>query len=77
MFGDRVAGWVPSFTDKAFGKPEVTYWIGKECWGKGIATGALKLLLDLLKDRPIYAHVTEDNLASRCVPEKSHFRDHR
>ena len=35
----QVAGSVSSYEEE--GKPEVTYWIGKEYWGKGIATWAL------------------------------------
>ena len=27
------------------GKPEVTYWLGKEFWGQGIATRALAAFL--------------------------------
>jgi len=39
LSGGRVVGSVGSF--ELEGKPQVTYWIGKEHWGKGIATWAL------------------------------------
>ncbi len=39
LFNGHVAGSVSSYEEE--GKPEVTYWLGKEYWGKGIATWAL------------------------------------
>jgi RimJ/RimL family protein N-acetyltransferase len=39
LFEGQVVGYVVSF--ERFGKPEVSYWIGKEYWGRGIATTAL------------------------------------
>lgn len=72
--GGKVAGYVASFTDEEFGKPEVTYWIGKEYWGRGIATEALKQFLGQeVKVRPIYARVASDNLRSIEVLKKCHF----
>src|SRR5881296_292427 len=41
----HVVGSVAKFVDKEFGKPEVTYWIGKEYWGMGLATSALTWFL--------------------------------
>src|SRR5215204_6195418 len=43
LFNEQVVGSVSSYEEE--GKPEVTYWIGREYWGKGIATRALKELL--------------------------------
>ena len=34
---------------------EVTYWLGREFWGRGLATQALKKMLHLVVDRPIFA----------------------
>ena len=73
LSGDQVAGYVASFTDKEFGKPEVTYWIGRQYWGRGIPTIALKLFLDLVRTLPIYARVATDNLGSLRVLEKCQF----
>lgn len=68
----QVAGSVSSYEEE--GKPEVTYWLGKEYWGKGIATWALKeFLAHNNKTRPIYARVAKDNLGSRRVLEKCGF----
>jgi RimJ/RimL family protein N-acetyltransferase len=67
----QVAGHVVSF--ERFGKPEVSYWIGRDHWGKGIATAALSALLDLVTERPLYARVAKDNVASLRVLEKCGF----
>jgi RimJ/RimL family protein N-acetyltransferase len=54
------------------GKRHVTYWIGREFWGNGIATDALHRLLRVIHDRPIYA-TAKDNVASIRVLEKCGF----
>jgi RimJ/RimL family protein N-acetyltransferase len=72
VFDGQVAGSVASYEDE--GRPEVTYWLGKEYWGKGIATWALKeFLAHHNPTRPIYARVAKDNLGSRRVLEKCGF----
>jgi RimJ/RimL family protein N-acetyltransferase len=53
---------------------EVTYWIGRSYWGKGIATCALNALLAVDPTRPLRARVAYDNVASRRVLEKCGFR---
>ena len=55
------------------GKSEITYWIDKAFWNKGIATKALKRFLTIEKTRPIFARVAFDNLASQKVLERSNF----
>ena len=52
---------------------DVGYWIGREHWGKGIATAALGALLAELQDRPLFAHVVEHNIGSIRVLEKCGF----
>ena len=69
----QVAGWVLSHEDEEFGKPEVSYWLGKPYWGKGVATRALSTFLFHVKVRPLYARVVKDNLASLRVLEKCGF----
>jgi RimJ/RimL family protein N-acetyltransferase len=72
IFNEQAAGSVSSYEDE--GRPEVTYWLGKEYWGKGIATRALKEFLASHNTvRPIYARVAKDNLGSRRVLEKCGF----
>ena len=73
LFNGQVAGSVSSYEEE--GRPEVTYWLGKEYWGKGIATSALtEFLTHHNQTRPIYARVAKDNLGSRRVLEKCGFR---
>jgi RimJ/RimL family protein N-acetyltransferase len=69
---DEVAGSIGSWGDA--GEREVTYWIGRSYWGKGIATDALKAFLAVERSRPLHARVASDNVASRRVLEKCGFR---
>jgi RimJ/RimL family protein N-acetyltransferase len=57
----------------SFGQPEVGYWLGRRWWGRGVATSALGLFLAELLDRPLYAVVAADNVASLRVLEKRGF----
>jgi len=56
------------------GERELTYWIGRSHWGKGIATCALTAYLTVDPSRPLYGRVASDNVASRRVLEKCGFR---
>ncbi len=71
LFDGQVAGHVVSF--EQFGEREVSYWIGKRHWGKGIATHALAMFLKEMKIRPLYARAAKDNLASIRVLKKCGF----
>ena len=71
LFNDRVAGNIMCWEQD--GKREVGYWLGKEYWGKGIATQALKEFFHQMKIRPVVAHVAKHNIASRRVLEKCGF----
>ncbi|MCZ4513334.1 GNAT family N-acetyltransferase [Streptomyces sp. ActVer] len=53
---------------------EVTYWIDRAYWGRGIATGALLALLDAVPERPLFARAAADNVGSLRVLEKCGFR---
>jgi RimJ/RimL family protein N-acetyltransferase len=68
----QVAGNVVSF--ERFGKREVGYWIGRDHWGRGIATAALSEFLARAPERPLHARVAEHNVASIRVLEKCGFR---
>jgi RimJ/RimL family protein N-acetyltransferase len=75
LLGGHVAGSVASWVDtKWLGEPEVTYWVGKEYWGKGLATRALSEFLKIQKTRPLYARAARDNIASLRVLEKCGFK---
>ena len=66
-----VAGSVSSYVDEL--GPEVTYWLGREFWGRGVATAALSQFLRLQTTRPIYARAATDNAASLRVLMKCGF----
>jgi RimJ/RimL family protein N-acetyltransferase len=72
LFEGKIAGSVLSYVQS--GEREVSYWLGKEYWGRGIATHALTELLDLIEERPLYARAAKDNIASLRVLEKCGFR---
>ncbi|MFD7698455.1 GNAT family N-acetyltransferase [Streptomyces caelestis] len=55
------------------GEREVTYWVDRAHWGKGIATAALRALLAEVGERPLYARVAADNAGSRRVLERCGF----
>jgi RimJ/RimL family protein N-acetyltransferase len=55
------------------GKRLVGYWLGREFWGRGLATRALAELVEEL-DRPLYAEVSKTNIGSIRVLEKCGFR---
>ena len=71
LYDDRVAGNIVSWEHS--GEREVGYWLGREFWGKGIATWALSLFLEQVTMRPLHAHVAKHNRASIRVLEKCGF----
>ncbi len=66
-----VAGYIASFV--MHGQREVGYWLGREWWGRGIATEALAQLLQREKRRPLHAHVVKNNAGSLRVLHKCGF----
>jgi RimJ/RimL family protein N-acetyltransferase len=71
LFDGKVAGNIVAW--KQAGAAKVGYWLGKEYWGKGIASAALSLFLEHVKIRPLYAHVAKHNTASIRVLQKCGF----
>jgi RimJ/RimL family protein N-acetyltransferase len=71
VFEDQVAGNAVSWEQD--GRRLVGYWVGKEFWGKGLATQALTELIDELGTRPLYAYVAKTNIGSIRVLEKCGF----
>ncbi len=67
----QVAGHIGSWSQD--GVRLVGYWIGKEYWGKGVATRALAAFLHLVTERPLHAHVAKHNVGSIRVLEKCGF----
>ena len=56
------------------GEREVTYWIDRAHWGRGIATAALRELVAQVPERPLYARAAADNTGSLRVLSKCGFR---
>jgi RimJ/RimL family protein N-acetyltransferase len=70
----RVAGSVTLWRDESLDAPEVSYWLGKDFWGRGLATAALTEFLRVVETRPLYGRAAKDNLGSIRVLEKCGFR---
>lgn len=68
----RLVGSIGSFASGD--ETEVTYWIDRPAWGRGIATQALELMLRLVPARPVHARAASDNIASLKVLQKAGFR---
>jgi RimJ/RimL family protein N-acetyltransferase len=51
----------------------VGYWIGREFWGAGVATAALRAFVEVMTERPLRAHVATSNVGSIRVLEKCGF----
>ena len=68
----RLVGSISSFVLE--GDTEVTYWIDRSAWGRGVASAALALLLDLVPVRPLHARAASDNVGSLKVLRKAGFR---
>ena len=55
------------------GERYVGYWIGREFWGRGVATEALGLFVREIPERPLTALVVVTNPGSQRVLEKNGF----
>jgi RimJ/RimL family protein N-acetyltransferase len=66
-----VAGQVLSFPRD--GVRELGYWLDRSQWGRGVAGTAVAAFLPLVPERPLYAVVTDPNVASRRVLERLGF----
>jgi RimJ/RimL family protein N-acetyltransferase len=67
----EVAGNVVSW--EAEGVRLVGYWVGRDHWGRGVATAALRAFLEAERRRPLHALVAETNVGSIRVLEKCGF----
>lgn len=71
VFAGRVAGNMVQWEEA--GERKVGFWLGKDYWGRGIASAALSQFLAQVKARPLRAHVAKHNLGSLRVLQKSGF----
>ena len=71
MADGEIAGSISKYVMEE--EAEITYWIDRKFWGKGIATAALSAFLQIEQSRPIYGRVAFDNFGSQRVLEKCGF----
>lgn len=71
LSGGLVAGYVGRF--ERLGTPEVCYWLGRQFWGRGVASRALSIFLAAELRRPLWGRVAKRNPASVRVLEKCGF----
>ncbi len=71
LVDETIVGSIAKFEMQ--GNTEITYWIDKNFWGKGIATTALKNFLTIENTRPVFGRVAFDNLGSQKVLKKCGF----
>jgi RimJ/RimL family protein N-acetyltransferase len=67
----EVAGHVLSWA--ADGRRYLGYWLGREFWGRGLASAALAEYVEELPERPLHAWVARSNIGSVRVLEKCGF----
>ena len=72
LLDTAIAGHIISWPQA--GARKLGYWLGREHWGRGIASAALAQFLTLLTFRPLVAHVAKHNLASLRVLQKCGFQ---
>jgi RimJ/RimL family protein N-acetyltransferase len=71
VWDGQVAGYVASWSQDELRL--VAYWLGREYWGRGIATAALRDFLEYERARPLHAFVAVHNAGSSRVLEKCGF----
>ena len=67
------AGTAAAFT--VDGDREVSYWIARHAWGRGVATAALRLLISREPVRPLFARAAAHNAGSIAVLKKAGFTE--
>lgn len=71
LIGNTIVGSVAKYM--MFGNAEITYWIDRNYWGKGIASQALHEFLKIEPARPLFGHTAFDNFGSQKVLENCGF----
>jgi len=67
----RLVGSIACFVIE--GHTEITYWLDRAVWGRGVATRALAAFLELVPTRPLRARAASDNIGSLKVLQRAGF----
>lgn len=70
--GSTIVGSIARF--QVEGQDCIGYWVGREHWGKGIASRALTMFLAEERRRPLHATTASSNAPSRRILQKCGFR---
>lgn len=62
---DRAAGALVCTSED--GAHELSFWVAREHWGRGLTTAAVEEFLAEFPERPVVAHVATDNVGSQKV----------
>ncbi len=71
LFEKKIVGSITKYEME--GDAEITYWVEKKFWNKGIASSALKSFLEIEKTRPLFGRIAFDNLGSIKVLDSCGF----
>jgi RimJ/RimL family protein N-acetyltransferase len=71
VWNEQVVGYIGSWPQDD--RRLIAYWIGREYWGRGVATAALAEFLGHERARPLHAFVVAHNVGSIRVLEKCGF----
>lgn len=67
----RLVGSIGCFVIE--GDTEITFWVDRPVWGRGVAGRALALFLDEVEVRPLHARAASDNVGSLSVLRRAGF----
>ncbi|MFJ6671290.1 GNAT family N-acetyltransferase [Actinosynnema sp. NPDC091369] len=67
----RLVGSIGCFVIE--GDTEITFWVDRSVWGRGVAGRALALFLDVVEVRPLHARAASDNVGSLSVLRRAGF----
>lgn len=67
----ELVGTIGTFTME--GDREITYWIDRRFWGRGLASRAVVAMLELEPVRPLWGRAASDNVGSLRVLERAGF----
>jgi RimJ/RimL family protein N-acetyltransferase len=72
--GGEVAGCISRWRDPELDAADVSFWLGSQFWGRGIATAALAAFLSMVPDERLYGRAASTNPGSVRVLERNGFR---